>query len=144
MRASTPRLKAAAMTSCEKERSFHPELSAATTAKTAASWRNVLKATQRLLAHATLRIRHTLPPYVQTHSHTTICGHSGSHGLTGQNKLLLCTQETFFLSKYRCERSIVLLTNYIYINRLFMIFWRFIIPSYNICKNVTFFSITPF
>ncbi len=76
-----------------KEKSFHPELSAATAAKTAASWRNVLKATQRLLAHAPPCIRHTPTPYVQTHTHTNTVAHTAMASL-----LLNCLHGYIYMS----------------------------------------------
>lgn len=88
------------MTSCV---SFHHDLSAAIVAKTAASWRNVLKATQRLLAHIPPCIWHTPPPYVQTHNQT-VAQCAVAHYTASQNKLSAWVSiwKTHFLYEYPC------------------------------------------
>lgn len=62
---------AVALTSCAKEWSFHPELSAATKAMTEASWKKgPERYPEAVGAYSTLNPAYgTSPPYVQTRSH---------------------------------------------------------------------------
>ena len=110
-------MRTAALTSCLKDKNFHPEWSAATTAKTAAIWKNVLKDTQRLLAHTAHCNRHMVHPHHMSkhkHFHTQWLAHAAvqsSLDWTGSQHVICSRHFCAFVLKNisvsACQRSIV-------------------------------------